>query len=69
MKIEFNTKGIPEEYRQCIIKYEYRGKGKLPFEIGSAYYHNGWWVNFFNPYSFSKDYDVIGWSYYDFAQK
>jgi hypothetical protein len=31
MKIEFNTKVIPEEYVQCIIKYKYRGKGGITF--------------------------------------
>ena len=68
MKINFNTEEKPEQHKQCIIKYRYKGNNQLPYEIGSAYYNGGWWVNFYNPFNFSEEYEVLGWSYYNFEE-
>lgn len=68
MKIKFSTEEKPEPQKQCIIKYKCKGDNQLHYEIGSAYfYQNEWWVNFYNPYTFSKKYEVLGWSYYNFG--
>ena len=67
--IDFRLEENPEEYKQVIIKYKYKHKRpiNLPYEIGSAYFHNNeWWVNFYNPFTFTKDYEVLGLCNYDY---
>lgn len=63
---------MPEVHRQVMIKYRYKGRTEengLPYEVGSAYfYDNEWWVNYHNPITFSKEYEVIGWADYDFSR-
>lgn len=69
VKLNFKNKGIPEEFKIVVIKYRYRNSDKNApkYELGSAYYHNGWWVNFHNPCSFSENYEVLAWAEYNFT--
>lgn len=67
--LNFRNDKKPEDFKLVVIKYRYRkNDGSHPkYEIGSAYYHKGWWVCFYNPYTFSDEYEVIGWADYHFA--
>ncbi len=69
VKLNFTNKGKPEDLKIVVIQYRYRNsdKNSPKYELGSAYYHNGWWVNFYDPYSFSKDYEVLAWAEYNFT--
>lgn len=67
--LDFNKNTLPEEYKVVIIKYRYKKatENHPIYEIGSAYYYNKeWWVNFYNPHTFSKEYEVLGWDYYKY---
>lgn len=68
MNIQFRNSGKKEDYKQYIIKYRIKNREQqLPYEIGSAYFHeNEWWVNFYDPFKFNAHYEVLAWAEYDY---
>ena len=68
LKLKFTNKDKPEDLKLVIIQYKRKNAdvNTPKYELGSGYYHKGWWVNFYNPFSFSQDYEVLAWAEYNF---